>query len=157
YVSGDAGASVVNAGGIWGDVSVDSTATDILFSKVATDTNTVTTAVTLPSATTQVTTTTTVDASNGENKFTGTDSGHDATLSNTGTIGLKTNNKSGEVDIANGNVDLSANGNVTVTNAKGAFIYGSVTGDASGSIYTSDEVTTGNSTEVVTATLNIPA
>ena len=159
-VSGDAGALATNSGNIWGDVSVDSTATYHTFSHVVTDTtvltndlapltggdagyvSTVTTEYTQP-----------FDATN-EDKSTNTASGHNAELDNNagGVIGEKTSTVPGEVDISGGDVSLEANGNVVVKNAFTASIYGDVDGNASGTTSTYDEISGEYSKKVATET-----
>jgi uncharacterized protein with beta-barrel porin domain len=147
-VSGDAGALATNTGNIWGDVTVDSTATDVVFSNISNNTNIIHTNIaplTGGDAGVVTTTTTTytqpLDATN-ESKSTDTASGHNAELDNNagGVIGKKTSDSSGLVTVTNGDVSLEANGNVVVKNAATAQILGSVDGNATGTTDTSDGI-----------------
>ncbi len=77
--------------------------------------------------------------------------GHDATLNNTGNIGLRTNDTTGLTTVSGGNVDMNANGNVIATNGFTGIIYGDVTGTATGTAFTLDLKTSDTSKTVATS------
>jgi hypothetical protein len=156
FVEGYGTATVSNTSYIYGDVTVYSAGFNthgerLTNSTVTTASSLSSTVVTNTTSTTSHVTTTNLADSDATTRVTSSFGGN-ATLTNTGTIGLyEVASGSGEITITGGDVVMIANGNATLANSSAtAIIYGSVNVEAYGYTETSTVSSADVYTQVVT-------